>query len=115
MKKTYLYSLVLGITLQVLTGQTTAIKQTAMTIQSIDFKNFTYPWPKDLRDPSNPKRTFRLTNGELPATRTPDGKIEGMGVFFGDTVYGDVTGDGVDEAVVNPIPYSLRKCAIMRD
>lgn len=100
MSKMWLYGLILGLTLQVLAGQPTALKS-ATTIQSIDFKNFTYPWPRDLLDPSNPKRTFRLTNGELPETRTPEGRVDGMGVFFKDVNYGDVTGDGINEAIVS--------------
>lgn len=66
-------------------------------IRSVDFSNFTYSWDGNLGDP---KQTFTLKNGELPATRDGRGMIDEMGVFFSDVKYGDVTGDGFEEAFV---------------
>ncbi|MBO0862585.1 MAG: hypothetical protein J2P21_29610 [Chloracidobacterium sp.] len=87
--------------LQAIAGQPTTANHSLLTIRAIDFNNFTYPWPKDLVDPTSFKRTFQLKNGELTATRTPDGMIDGMGMFLRNVVYGDVTGDGVEEAIIN--------------
>jgi len=70
-------------------------------IRSLDFANFTYPWTADLLDPTNPKKTFTLRNGELPATHDKRGFIDEMGVFLQGIKYGDVTGDGVEEAIVS--------------
>ena len=66
-------------------------------IRSIDFANFTYPWVKDLGDPRN---RFTLSNGELPPRRNQQGIIQNMGVSLERVEYGDVTGDGQDEAVI---------------
>ena len=76
-------------------------RQRASNIRSVDFANFTYPWTADLVDPSNPQRRFILRNGERPATRDVRGFIDEMGVFLGGVTYGDVTGDGVEEAIVS--------------
>ena len=64
------------------------------SIRSVDFDNFTYPLPPGFIDRSNPRRTFRLKNGERP--ETPDE----MGVFLSNVGYGNVTGDGQEEAIV---------------
>jgi hypothetical protein len=45
-------------------------------------------------------RSVTLTNGELPATRDKRGLVDKMGVFLGAVKYGDVTGDGVEEAII---------------
>jgi hypothetical protein len=66
-------------------------------IRSVDFANFTYSWNTDLGDAD---KTFTLKNGEFPATRDVRGMIDEMGVLFGRVKYGDVTGDGVEEAIV---------------
>ena len=73
-------------------------QQPSPTIRSMDFANFTFPWTSDL---GNSKDSFTLKNGELPATRNARGLIDGMGVFLGSVKYGDVTGDGVEEAIVS--------------
>jgi len=64
------------------------------SIRSVDFDNFTYPLPPGFIDRSNPRRTFRLKNGERP--ETPDE----MGIFLSSVSYGEVTGDGKEEAIV---------------
>ncbi len=96
----WLTSLFLCIALQEVAVQPATANPSLQTIRDIDFRNFRYPWPKELVDPTNPKRTFQLKNGELPATRTPDGMINEMGGFLGKVVYGDVTGDGAEEAII---------------
>src|SRR5262245_24146730 len=64
------------------------------SIRSVDFDNFTYPLPSGFIDRNNPRRTFRFKNGEHP--ETPDE----MGIFLSNVSYGDVTGDGREEAIV---------------
>lgn len=67
------------------------------SIHSVDFANYSYPWISDL---GNPKKAFRLQNGELPPTRNERGLVDAMGVSLQRVDYGDVTGDGQDEAIV---------------
>lgn len=67
------------------------------SIRSVDFANFTYSWTADLGDP---KKTFALRKGEFPPTRNERGLVQGMGVSLERVEYGDVTGDGQEEAIV---------------
>ncbi|MBK8467170.1 MAG: hypothetical protein IPL32_15225 [Chloracidobacterium sp.] len=46
-------------------------------------------------DPVQPKRKFTLTNGEFKCTK------DQMGVTLSRVTYGDVTGDGIEEAIVS--------------
>jgi hypothetical protein len=73
------------------------ISQTAYSqpqgIRSIEFANFTFPRTASLRNPGDPK-TFRLKTGEFPETEN------GVGMYLADVRYGDVTGDGTEEAMV---------------
>ena len=73
-------------------------QQPGLNIRSVDFSNFTYSWTADL---GNPKKSFTLRDGELPATRNERGLIDEMGVSFQGVKYGDVTGDGLEEAFVS--------------
>ena len=63
------------------------------SIRSVDFKNFTYPLPADLRTPGGPGNV-RLKGGRFPGTDNEDE------MYFGRVVYGDVTGDDAEEAMV---------------
>ncbi len=63
------------------------------SIRKIDFKNFTYPWTKDLS--TKDEKTFTLKDGEIPFER--EGQ---MGVSLAKIEYADVTGDGADEAIL---------------
>ena len=81
-----------------LTSQPAFSQQPRSNIRSVDFANFTFPWTADL---GNPKKSFTLRNGELPATRNERGFIDEMGVFLQGVKYGDVTGDGLEEAIVS--------------
>lgn len=67
------------------------------SIRSVDFGNFTYSWIADL---GNPRKTFTLRKGELPPTRNERGLVDKMGVSLDRVEYGDVTGDGQEEAIV---------------
>lgn len=84
-----------------LVSQSVLSQQRRPNIHSVDFANFTYPWTTDRIDRTNPKKTFTLRNGELPATRNRRGLIDEMGVFLQNVKYGDVTGDGVEEAIIS--------------
>jgi hypothetical protein len=62
-------------------------------IRSIDFSNFSYPWTADVGDP---KQTFRLIGGEYKGNH----ERHEVPMHLWSVVYGDVTGDGEDEAIV---------------
>src|ERR1051326_4372190 len=68
-------------------------QQRAQSIRSIDFTNFTYPRIDELKEFIR-RKTFSLKAGEYSERGFEDG------VHFGDVVYGDVTGDGIEEAIV---------------
>jgi hypothetical protein len=86
---------------QLESNKTEAVISTADSpIRSIDFRNFTYPFTEGLIDPINPKRTFTLKNGELPETRNKQGLVDEMGIYLGNVIYGDVTNDNQEDAIV---------------
>jgi hypothetical protein len=65
-------------------------------IRKIDFRNFTYPIPDERRG------KIRLRNGEQPPTQfSKYGIPYDVGYTLGDIDYGDVTGDGVEEAIID--------------
>ncbi|HST53749.1 MAG TPA: hypothetical protein VLJ61_17205 [Pyrinomonadaceae bacterium] len=64
-----------------------AYSQQRKSIRRVDFKNFTYP------------RWGRMKNGELQEKRSSFGRLVGGG-NLADVSYGDVTGDGKEEAIV---------------
>lgn len=101
MVEQFLAILLSCITVQEVGRRPVTANHSLQTIRELDFKNFTYPWARDLIDPAKPKRTFQLKNGELPPTRTPDGMIDEMGVIMENVMYVDVTGDGVEEAIIH--------------
>lgn len=70
------------------------------SIRSVDFRNFSFPETEGLHIPHSRKRSFKLKDGELPETRDKQGFVDEMGVYLGDVRYGDVTGDGQEEAIV---------------
>ncbi|MGH9942726.1 MAG: hypothetical protein ACRD9R_10280, partial [Pyrinomonadaceae bacterium] len=70
-------------------------------IRRVDFANFTYPWTADLIDPANSRKTFTLKAGKLPAAHDEKGHVDEMGVYLQLVSYGDVTGDGLEEAILS--------------
>lgn len=88
-------------------------------IHKIDFDNFTYPaapvYPKN-------ERSFTLKDGEFVGRLQPGG-AEPESVSRVDTIYGDVTADGVDDAIVvltesihgSAIPYYVYVYGLERD
>lgn len=70
------------------------------SIRTVDFRNFSYPKTKGLDLPHSRRRFFKLKNGLLPETRDREGYIVGMGVGLSRVSYGDVTGDGLEEAII---------------
>lgn len=92
------FSQITVLVISLLIPQAAFSQQPSSNIRSVNFANFTYPWTADL---GNPKKSFTLRNGELPATRNERGFIDEMGVFLQGVKYGDVTGDGVEEAFVS--------------
>src|ERR1041385_3467649 len=72
-------------------------------IRRVDFFNFTYPWPHSVYRWSRPRsRRFTLRDGELP--ERPNASIDAPpgdnGVSLRSLEYADVTGDGVEEALI---------------
>ena len=88
-------------------------------IHNIDFENFTYSAAPVYSKQEGP---FTLSDGEYRG-RVRDGGVEPERVYHVDTVYGDVTRDGVDDAVVvltmsirgTAIPYYVYVFTIERD
>ncbi len=71
----------------------TALAQQVDSVRSIDFSNFTYPGSRGLfPTPEYETTKFTLKNGKSGDWR------EGM--TFWKVIYGDVTGDGVEETIV---------------
>jgi hypothetical protein len=68
-------------------------QQTSLSIRSIDWANFTYPRTSELQVKDG-RRSFTLQKGEFPETKNE------VGMYLADVDYGDVTGDGVEEAMV---------------
>jgi len=70
------------------------------TIRSVDFRNFSYPKTNGLYLPHSRNLPFRLKGGSAPETRDKQGFVDEMGVYLSRVSYGDVTGDGQEEAIV---------------
>ena len=65
-------------------------------IRRIDFDNMTYP-PYPVYPKSD--KPFKLTDGEYEG-RTPEGAIVSYTLWLASVIYGDVTSDGQEEAIV---------------
>jgi hypothetical protein len=80
-----------------------AAAQAAGDIHAVDFRNFVYhPSCADFEASSEPKVPIRVTGGRFEAAAGSD--LEGL--FFEvdrEILYGDLTGDGRDEAVVRSL------------
>jgi hypothetical protein len=79
----------------------------ASAIHQVDFENFTYPASPIY---SKHERPFTLKDGRYPG-RLQDGGVEPEPVSLVDVVYGDVTGDAIDEAIL-VLTVSIRGSAI---
>jgi hypothetical protein len=69
-------------------------------IRSIDFRNFTYSFTEGLRNPTDPKPTFTLKDGKHPETRDKQGLVGEIGISLNNVIYGDVTGDNQEDAIL---------------
>lgn len=68
--------------------------QKSTSIRSIDFENFTYPGSQGhFSAPEYETTIFKLKNGKYK-------KKDEVGMVLERVVYGDVTGDGVEEAII---------------
>lgn len=74
---------------EILSNQNTL---TTAPIGNIDFKNFTFPFPRGWQDVDS--KEFTLEEGKRPISS------ERVGMAYITTKYGDATGDGIDEAFV---------------
>ena len=63
-------------------------------IRSFDFSNFTYPINPELKVFGSHRQTFTLRNGKFASGNGA------VGMAYYQTTYGDVTGDGRDDAIV---------------
>lgn len=78
------------------TPQASSLAVQNSPIRSIDFENFTYPASPIF---GRRRKTFTLRDGVLPAKLDKHGWLEEVGLAGGAT-YFDVTGDGVEDAIV---------------
>jgi hypothetical protein len=78
----------------VIVSATVSAQSPSPSIRSIDFANFTYPYTPGLLLPKDRQRSFALRDGTFPETK------RAVGMYFGHAFYGDVTGDGAEEALV---------------
>jgi hypothetical protein len=70
------------------------------TIRGVNFNNFTYPWyPKFLTPPSG-QREISLQNGHFEVGLDRKNGTQAISVDLEHVYYADLTGDGVEEAVV---------------
>jgi hypothetical protein len=87
----------LFVTLTLLPTSFQSVRETSYSsIREIDFRNFTYP----ARPSIGGRGAFTLRNGEMLPERDADGHIIGMWLQLLNVVYGDITGDGAEEAIV---------------
>jgi hypothetical protein len=77
----------------VLFSQAARPQHHVLTIRSLDFANFTFPYTPGERSPGGPRR-FTFIDGETPETKNDDG------MYLAAVSYADVTGDGIEEAFV---------------
>ena len=85
-------------------SQTTFAQRRNSPIRSVDFANFTYPSKgADLTDSSKAAKgnAYTLRQGELPPKFGARNQLLNVWLKFGSVVYGDLTGDGHEEAIVN--------------
>lgn len=64
------------------------------SIRSFDFTNATYPINAGLKIPSSRRKTFTLTKGKY------EGLKDTVGMALSRVSYGDVTGDGNEDAII---------------
>ncbi len=74
------------------TGET-AKNEKDSSIKNVDFKNFSFPLSIGAKDEK--EKILTLKNGKLEKSK------EGMGANLGEVQYADLTGDKIDEAIIN--------------
>jgi hypothetical protein len=89
MKRFFLSALLI-----VLIYSSVSAQRTKSSIRKVDFANFTYPYTSDLLRRSDRRSSFRLRDGTFPEAKGS------VGMTLSHVAYGDVTGDGTDEALV---------------
>lgn len=92
-------SKIIVLTLTLLISSPAFSQQPGSSIHSIDFANFTYPWTAGLSVRGGTK-AFRLRNGKRQEVRDAGGHVEEIGVYLEQVSYEDVTGDGIEEAII---------------
>ena len=85
-------------------SQAVFAQQRSSSIRSIDFTNFTYPSKGAYLTYSSKTakgNVYRLRRGEIPPKFGARNRLLDVWLKFGSVVYGDLTGDGNEEAIVN--------------
>jgi hypothetical protein len=88
------------IVMSIALGATPVSSAPKKSIRAVDFRNFSFPETEGLHIPNSRKRSFKLKDGELPETRNKRRFVDEMGIHLSEVSYGDVTGDGKEEAIV---------------
>jgi hypothetical protein len=89
----------------------------------VDFRNFTYEWLPAGHDAPAGVTDITLIDGEAEYDYPPGETPDFAAISFVDLSYGDVTGDGVEDAVVvlhidgpgNPRPYGVMVYTVRAD
>jgi hypothetical protein len=92
-------SKIIVLTLALLISPSAFSQRRSSSIHSVDFANFTYPWTSGLTIRGGTK-TFSLRDGKRPEIRDASGYVDKIGVYLEEVSYGDVTGDGIEEAII---------------
>jgi hypothetical protein len=92
-------SKIIVLTLTLLISSSAFSQGRSSSIHSVDFANFTYPWADGLTMRGGTK-TFSLRDGKRPEIRDATGHVNEIGVYLEQVSYGDVTGDGIEEAII---------------
>jgi hypothetical protein len=92
-------SKIIVLTMTLLISSPAFSQRRGTSIHSVDFANFTYPWTAGLTIRGGTK-TFTLRDGKRPEVRDTRGHVEQIGVYLEEVSYGDVTGDGIEEAII---------------
>jgi len=83
-------------------SEVSVVKKSDSSIRKFDFKNFTYPLTKDQGGEDG--ETFTLKKGKQ------EGNNQQIEATFQTIEYGDITGDGKEEAMISIYPWSGGNC-----
>ncbi len=96
----YVASISLVVAVIIFTHDSHAESRRDSDIQSIDFKNFAYP-ASDVAAEITKKKSIRVQNGEYKNFKDDEFREDSFSFSVESVSYGDITGDGKEEAVVD--------------